>query len=100
MYRKHMTEEQLRQLKHTQRCHFHNGIRVEWLYPQVEQIEIHYEKRHISFLGETHQEGTRVIKPNFEGIFRLPEGLHWNGTIVSLRIPYSVPNFNYTKYIE
>ena len=69
MYRKYMTEEQLRKLKHTQWCHFHNGIRVERLYPQVEQIEIHYEKRHISFLGETHQEGTRVIKPDSEAFF-------------------------------
>lgn len=32
--------------------------------------------------------------------FTLPKGLRWNGTVVALRIPYQVPQFNYINYIE
>lgn len=39
-------------------------------------------------------------KPDFDSFYSLPVGLRWNGTIVALRIPYNVENFNYINYIE
>lgn len=40
------------------------------------------------------------MHPGADGIYSLPEGLRWNGTIVALRIPYKDSKFNYINYIE
>ena len=41
-----------------------------------------------------------VKSPKFDGFYSLPENLRWDGTIISLRIPYANENFNYVKYLE
>ena len=33
--------------------------------------------------------------PYVDSFYSMPNGLHWNGTIVALRIPYNAPLFNY-----
>ncbi len=38
--------------------------------------------------------------PGRDNIYAVPEGLRWNGTVVSLRIPVDSSNFNYINYIE
>lgn len=38
--------------------------------------------------------------PSFNSFYSLPDGLRWNGTIVALRIPYNITQFNYVNYIE
>lgn len=38
--------------------------------------------------------------PVFNSFYSLPDGLRWNGTIVALRIPYNISQFNYVDYIE
>ncbi len=40
------------------------------------------------------------MHPGADGIYNLPDGLRWNGTIVALRIPYQDSKFNYINYIE
>lgn len=41
------------------------------------------------------------MHPGADGIYSLPDGLRWNGTIVALRIPYYQDSkFNYINYIE
>lgn len=40
------------------------------------------------------------MHPGADGIYNLPDGLRWNGTIVALRIPYKDSKFNYINYIE
>ena len=44
--------------------------------------------------------GLYFKRPGYDGFFRMPEGLRWNGTIVAMRIPYQSPQFNYIDYIE
>lgn len=41
-----------------------------------------------------------VKSPKFDGFYSLPDNLRWDGTIISLRIPYANVNFNYVKYLE
>ena len=36
----------------------------------------------------------------YDNFFSLPEGIRWEGTIVSFRLHYEAPKFSYTKYIE
>ena len=38
--------------------------------------------------------------PGFDSFYSLPVGLRWNGTIIALRIPYNVEEFNYVNYLE
>ena len=38
--------------------------------------------------------------PTADSFFNLPGGLRWDGTIIALRIPYNVSQFNYVDYIE
>ena len=35
-----------------------------------------------------------------DSFYTMPQGLHWKGTIVALRIPYNSSTFNYINYIE
>ena len=45
--------------------------------------------------------GSFYIKtPVLNSFYSLPDGLRWNGTIVALRIPYNISQFNYIDYIE
>ena len=39
-------------------------------------------------------------RPGFDSFYSLPDGLRWDGTIIALRIPYNVSQFNYVDYIE
>ena len=39
-------------------------------------------------------------RPDSDGFYILPDGLRWDGTIIALRIPYNVSQFNYVNYIE
>ena len=39
-------------------------------------------------------------RPGFDSFYYMPSGLRWDGTIVALRIPYNVTQFNYVNYIE
>lgn len=41
-----------------------------------------------------------VKSPEFDSFYSMPDGLRWDGTIISLRIPYKDKQFNYIKYIE
>ena len=41
-----------------------------------------------------------VKTPEFNSFYSLPDNLRWDGTIISLRIPYNNSQFNYIKYIE
>lgn len=66
-----MTEAQARKLKQAQFNAVHTGIRVEQLYPEVEKIEIHHLRTHISFVGRSQKVGTWVTIPQSEAYFVL-----------------------------
>ena len=38
--------------------------------------------------------------PGHDNVYRFPDGLRWNGTIVALRIPIDSSQFNYVNYLE
>ncbi len=38
--------------------------------------------------------------PQFNSFYSLPKGIRWNGTIVALRMPFNIADFNYINYIE
>ena len=45
--------------------------------------------------------GSLYLKsPGCDNVYKVPDGLRWNGTIVALRIPVNSSRFNYVKYIE
>ena len=39
-------------------------------------------------------------RQGYDGFYRMPGGLRWNGTVVAMRIPYNSSQFNYIHYIE
>lgn len=39
-------------------------------------------------------------RPGFDSFYSLPESMRWGGTIIALRIPYNVSDFNFINYIE
>ena len=41
-----------------------------------------------------------IKRPGYDSFYSMPGRLRWNGTIVALRIPYNVDQFNYINYIE
>ena len=41
-----------------------------------------------------------VKSAGLDNVYNMPNGLRWNGTLVALRIPYDISNFNYVKYVE
>ena len=41
-----------------------------------------------------------VKSPDFDSFYSMPDGLRWDGTIISLRIPYTDNHFNYINFIE
>lgn len=39
-------------------------------------------------------------RPGFDSFYSLPGSMRWGGTIIALRIPYNVSDFNFINYIE
>lgn len=71
MFRKHMTKVENEKQKRTMRMNAHTGILIKDLYPQVKNIEIHYEMEHRSFCDISHEKRIWTITPQDEVFFLL-----------------------------
>ena len=37
---------------------------------------------------------------NMDNVYKLPNGIRWNGTVIALRLPYKNKDFSYIEYVE
>ena len=67
-----MTDIQNEKQKRATLNAYHTGIRIEETFPNIERIEIGYNRTHPTAFGPNNVEETMVLKPNFEAFFILP----------------------------